>query len=159
ELAQSRATTAMMRATVKLTVEYGSTVQWLFSVEVPPWTDAFWGRLFQSVKRAIDRFRLVSANSHESILTVLCEAQLMINSRPLILGSSPSSLTPAHLLYRRPLHQLPSANFPLNHKDGVYVDYTRLQLELERFWDIWTQENLISLRTYKWGKPTIPKLN
>src|SRR5699024_4017047 len=50
-------------------------------------------------------------------------------------------------------------NFPLNHKDGVYVDYTRLQLELERFWDIWTHEYLVSLRTYKWGKPTTSKLN
>src|SRR5699024_2057176 len=34
ELVESRATTAMMRATVTLTVGYGSTVQWLFSVEV-----------------------------------------------------------------------------------------------------------------------------
>ena len=146
-------------ATAKLKAEYGSTVQWLFSVEAAAWWGAFWERLIHSVKRAIDRVRLVSANSYESILTVLREAQLMINSRPLLHGSSPYSLTSAHLLYGRPSNQLPSVNFPLNNKDGVYVDYTRLQLELERFWDIRTQEYLVSLRTYKWGKPTMPKLN
>lgn len=87
------------------------------------------------------------------------EVQAFINSRPLMHPGHETPLTPAHLIFGRPLGELPPIKFNLNSKDDSLVEYTLLQLSLDEFWKAFNEEYLPQLRRH-WLSPTEPpKLN
>ena len=81
-------------------------IQWKFIVELAPWMGGFYERLVGLVKRllrkAIGRFCL----TNEQLLTLLNEAEAVINSRPLVYAgndiNSYVTLTPSHFLSLNP---------------------------------------------------------
>ncbi|KAH9410320.1 hypothetical protein TYRP_010079 [Tyrophagus putrescentiae] len=135
-------------------------LRWAFNVPDAPSWGGFYERLIQSVKRSLDRCRLASSQSFEKILTLLREAQLIINSRPLVTSSTDGTvLTPGHLLFGRRLQSPAPVKYPMSAKDDVLLEYSRFQSELDRFWTIWESDYLTSLRNYKWTRSDPPLLN
>ncbi|KAH9398695.1 hypothetical protein TYRP_018503 [Tyrophagus putrescentiae] len=135
-------------------------VRWKFNVpEAPAW-GGFYERLIQSVKRTLDKCRLASADTFEQIETLLREAQMVINSRPLVTSTIDGTvLTPAHLVLGHALQNPVPVKYALTEKDDTLLEYTRLQNELEKFWRIWENEYLLSLRHYKWSQTEEPQID
>ena len=56
---------------------------WRCILEVSPWWVRFWERMVQVVKRSLRKILLKSKLTYEGLLTVICEIESMVNSRPL----------------------------------------------------------------------------
>ncbi|KAH9403858.1 hypothetical protein TYRP_014369 [Tyrophagus putrescentiae] len=96
----------------------------------------------------------------EQIETLLREAQMVINSRPLVTSTIDGTvLTPAHLVLGHALQNPVPVKYALTEKDDTLLEYTRLQNELEKFWRIWENEYLLSLRHYKWSQTEEPQID
>jgi hypothetical protein len=79
--------------------------EWKFIPPNSPHMGGVWERLVQSVKRALYSTLKETAPRDEVLLTLMCEAEHMVNSRPLTFVSSdpedPEALTPNHFLIGR----------------------------------------------------------
>ena len=75
-------------------------INWRFIVELAPWMGGFYERLIGLVKRSLRKAVGKLCLTHDQLLTVLKEAESIINSRPLVyVGDDINSgvtLTPAH---------------------------------------------------------------
>lgn len=68
-------------------------IQWKFNPPSAPWWGGFWERLIGSLKRILRRVIGNACLKLEEISTVLCEAESLINSRPLTyVSEDPSDL-------------------------------------------------------------------
>ena len=135
-------------------------VTWHFNLPECPWQGGIWERVIRTVKAAFDQVRLATAHDYESLQTVLRETQFYVNSRPLLHGSTDPVITPAHLVFGRPL----DAGFPLilpqAQKEGdAFIEYQRLQRDLEGIWKIWSTLYLTSLRNHMWEGSRVPRVN
>ena len=77
-------------------------IQRIFTVELATWMGGFYDRLVGSVKRSLRKAIGKVCLNNEQLLTILKEAEAVINSRPLVyVGddiNSSMTLTPAHFL-------------------------------------------------------------
>ena len=77
-------------------------IWWNFIVELAPWMGGFYERLIGLVKRSLRKTIGKLCLTSNQLLTVLKEAEAIINSRPLVyVGddiNSGTPLTPAHFL-------------------------------------------------------------
>ena len=107
-----------------------------------------WERLIQSTKRVLNALVKQQTLTDEALLTLIAEAERIINSRPLVagdLGSPP--LTPAHLLQcRNDSSSLPQGVFD---KKDTYTRrwWRQAQYLADVFWRRWTSEYLPLLQT------------
>ena len=135
-------------------------IQWVFTVELAPWMGGFYERLVGIVKRSLrTAIGRVCLNS-EQLLTILKEAEAVINSRPLVyVGddiNSSMTLTPAHFLTLNPKIGLLSTtgddtndtdyNPEFSSADTLLVTWKKRLKHLSSFWKIWRDEYLLSLR-------------
>ena len=74
-------------------------IQWKFIEELAPWMGGFYERLIELVKRSVRKTIGKLCLTNEQLLTVLKEAEAIINSRPIVyVGediNSGTTLTPA----------------------------------------------------------------
>ena len=71
---------------------------------VSRWWGGFWERIVQVVKRSIRNFLSKSKLTYEELLTVICEIESVVNSRPLCCvynDNIEEVITPSHLLLGR----------------------------------------------------------
>ena len=71
---------------------------------VSRWWGGFWERIVQVVKRSIRNFLSKSKLTYEELLTVICEIESVVNSRPLYCvynDNIEEVITPSHLLLGR----------------------------------------------------------
>ena len=71
---------------------------------VSRWWGGFWERIVQVVKRSIRNFLSKSKLTYEELLTVICEIESVVNSRPLYCvydDNIEEVITPPHLLLGR----------------------------------------------------------
>src|SRR5690606_32506220 len=90
-------------------------ISWKFNVALAPWWGGFFERLVGSVKFALRKTLGKSALTCDQLITVLCEAEATINSRPLTYvgdDTDPKPLTPAELFCGRSTISLPDVNLP-----------------------------------------------
>ena len=135
-------------------------IQWVFTVELAPWMGGFYERLVGIVKRSLRKaIGRVCLNS-EQLLTMLKEAEAVINSRPLVyVGddiNSSMTLTPAHFLTLNPKIGLPITTGDdtndtdykpeFSSADTLLVTWKKGLKHLSSFWKIWRDEYLLSLR-------------
>ena len=135
-------------------------IQWVFTVELAPWMDGFYERLVGIVKRSLRKaIGRVCLNS-EQLLTILKEAEAVINSRPLVyVGddiNSSMTLTPANFLTLNPKIGLlittaddtndTDYNLEFSSADTLLVTWKKGLKHLSSFWKIWRDEYLLSLR-------------
>ena len=116
-----------------------------------PWWGDFWERMVQVFKRSLRKILSKSKLTYEEQLTVICEIESVINSRPLCYvydDSIKDVIAPSHLLLgRRVLTKLDS-DFNENNMDcnalSRQVHY--LQTLIFHYWNRWRREYLSELR-------------
>ena len=87
-------------------------IQWSFNVERSPWWGGVFERLVRSVKRCLKKNVGRAKLSHEELLTVITEIEMIINSRPLSYVTQDDldePITPSHLLIGRRIISLPDS--------------------------------------------------
>ena len=135
-------------------------IQWIFTVELAPWMDGFYERLVGIVKRSLWKAIGKVCLSDEELLTILKEAEAVINSRPLVhVGddiNSSMTLTPAHFLTLNPKIGLPvpirddtddlDYNPKISSTDRLLATRKKGLKHLSSFWKVWRDDYLVSLR-------------
>jgi hypothetical protein len=135
-------------------------IDWKFIPPNSPHMGGVWERLVQSIKRALYSTLKETAPKGEVLLTLMCEAEHMVNSRPLTFVSSdledPEALTPNHFLIGRT-----SANqSPGEFDDADLILRRRWNISQrlsDHFWKRWLREYIPSLiKRSKWHSTTKP---
>lgn len=131
-------------------------VQWTYN---PPYGQHFggaWERLIAMAKSALRHTLLGQTVTDETLLTLVCEAEAVINSRPLTPCSNDpkdmKALTPYDILLLRPVVPLPNGLFV---KEDTYVtkSYKAAQHLANVFWARFRKEYLPSLQIRsKWRR-------
>ena len=135
-------------------------IQWKFIVELAPWMGGFYERLVGLVKRSLRKAIGRICLTNEQLLTLLKEAEAVVNSRPLVyVGNDINSyvaLTPSHFLSLNPKMGLPAhensdildTDYNPNETSAerLLVTWKRGLKHLDTFWEIWKNDYLLSLR-------------
>lgn len=124
-------------------------IEWKF---IPPRSPHF-GGLWESVVKQAKYYLRRAIGSHivafDELHTVCCQAEAIINSRPLTpISSDPndlSPLTPAHFLIGRPLTTFPEPS-TVNINPASLKRYHILRYIQQYFWDRWRNEYLKTLQ-------------
>ena len=144
--------------------------KWSFNLEKAPWWGGFFERLVGSLKRCLKKTIGRAKLSYEELVTVVTEAESILNSRPLSYLSSEDveePLTPAHLLSGRRILSLPDHyreritdedfEFDLSTND-LCKRVRYLNTVIDHFWQRWRNEYLAELRNaHKGSKKTVEK--
>lgn len=144
------------------TVSYAANenIQWIFTVALAPWMGGFYERLVGIVKRSLRKAIGKVCLNNEQLLTIIKEAEAVINSRPLVyVGDDINSymtLTPAHFLTLNPKIGLPvnteddtddmDYKPEISSADKLLVTWKKGLKHLSSFWKIWRDDYLLSLR-------------
>jgi len=134
-------------------------VHWHYIVDRAPWCGGFYERLVGLVKRALRKTLGRKLLTMVQMLTVLKEVEAVVNSRPLVyVGDdihSNITLTPMHFLSLNPRVGAPytedmgsDRNYvPCESSADKLLDmWKKGNLLLDKFWKIWKDEYLLSLR-------------
>ena len=131
-------------------------VEWQSNLEKAPWRGGIFERMIQSAKRCLKKAIGRNCLSLGELLTLVVEAESVLNSRPLTYVYSDEitePLTLSHLLNGFRILSLPGP-FNVNETDDDYTPkkVTRranhLAKTLERFWRRWKREYLLELRNF-----------
>ena len=137
-----------------------SHIDWKFNPPAASHMGGIWERLIMTVRKVLSQ--LLSEFSDrlddESLRTLFCEVEAIINSRPLTFVSSDvddlDPLTPSRLLTMKTSVVMPPAgNFQSN---DVYLRkrWRRVQYFVKIFWSRWKREYLSTLQErQKWNHP------
>ncbi|KAJ8705579.1 hypothetical protein PYW08_012625 [Mythimna loreyi] len=132
----------------------GRGIAWHFNPPAAPHMGGCWERLVRSVKNALRATLKERAPREEVLYTLLAEAELVINSRPLAYVSCdterPVVLTPNHLLLGSA-----AGDAPCTRRHAADVDsrrmWRRVNALADLFWRRWLREYLPTLqRRGKW---------
>ncbi|KAG1690259.1 Gag-Pol polyprotein [Nymphon striatum] len=130
------------------------TINWHFITPNASHMGGVWERLIRTVRRVLTAILANEIRLTDEILdTVLCEAESIVNSRPLTnisdLPNDLQPLTPNHLLLLREGVKLPSHIPTAN--DRFRQRYRYVQHLASQFWHRWTREYLVELQgRVKW---------
>ena len=132
-------------------------VQWHFNPPAGSHHGGSWERLIRSVRKILNITVKEQLLDEEDLHTLLCEAEAVINSRPITKASSDlndlEALTPNHLLLLKVKPELPPGIF---HKDDQYVKrrWRQVQYLADIFWKRWCKEYLTQLQErQRWFSP------
>jgi hypothetical protein len=130
-------------------------MEWKFIPAKSPHVGGLWESAVKSFKHHLKRVTIGSHNfTFEEFLTLVCEIEACLNSRPLTpLTEDPddiAALTPGHFLIGEPLNAFVEPNI----QDIAYNRlrrYQRIQKTTQAFWKVWQREYLNTLQQrYKW---------
>ena len=133
-------------------------VKWKFNPPGASHHGGVWERQIRSVRKILSSLLLSQVVDEEGLVTLLCEVESILNSRPLTPASDDpldlDPLTPNHLLLLRSGPRLPPGEF------STSDNYTRrrwrqVQHLATEFWRRWSREYLQTLQQrQKWRKET-----
>lgn len=124
-------------------------IKWTFNPPAASHHGGAWERLIRSIRKVLNSTMREQTLDEESLHTVLCEAESIINSRPITKASSDpndlEALTPNHLLLLKTKPTLPPGLF---HKDDLYTRrrWRQIQYMSNLFWKRWVKEYLPQLQ-------------
>lgn len=131
-------------------------VDWKFN---PPGASHFggvWERMIRSVRRVLKSVLLQQQLDDDSLHTILCEVEAILNDRPITqLSEDPNDLeplTPNHILLLKGKPALPPGLFV---KQDLYAKrrWRQVQFIADLFWKRWVQEYLALLqKRQKWNR-------
>ena len=138
----------------KYSLENG--VAWHFNSPAAPHTGGVWERLIGVIKRVLNSMLLKASLNDEILDTLLCEAENIVNSRPITKVSSDpqdlAALTSNHLLMLKDAPGLAWGDF--NEKDQYRRRWRHAQYIANQFWRKWKAEYLLKMqRRNKWHHP------
>lgn len=124
-------------------------IKWVFNPPSGSHHGGVWERLIRSVRKVLNSTLKVQSLDEDSLHTVLCEAEAIINSRPITKASTdPNNLeafTPNHLLLLKTKPSLPPGHFQ---KEDIYARHRWRQVQYmsDLFWERWIAEYLPQLQ-------------
>ncbi|XP_039431214.1 uncharacterized protein LOC120414198 [Culex pipiens pallens] len=135
--------------------------QWRFNPPAAPHMGGSWERMVRSVKAALGAIPLERKLDEESMVTMLTEAEHMVNSRPLTFipleGADQESLTPNHFLLMSSSGVQQPVKDPMCEGAALRNSWNQIQHALDEFWRRWVREYLPTLsRRSKWFEETRP---
>lgn len=132
-------------------------VQWHFNPPAGSHHGGSWEWLIHSVRKILNISVKEQLLDEEGLHTLLCEAEAIINSRPITQASSDlndlEALTPNHLLLLKIKPELPPGVFS---KDDQYANrrWRQVQYLADVFWKRWCKEYLMQLQErQRWSTP------
>ncbi|XDV54607.1 hypothetical protein PO909_022856, partial [Leuciscus waleckii] len=130
-------------------------VKWVFNPPTASQHGGAWERLIRSVRRVLNSVFKTQILDEESLATVFCEAEAIVNSRPITKASTDpqdlEALTPNHLLLLKSQPLLPPGLFK---EEDVYSRrrWRQVQYMSDLFWKHWVKEYLPGLQErQKWN--------
>ncbi|XP_055018962.1 uncharacterized protein LOC129411624 [Boleophthalmus pectinirostris] len=130
-------------------------VKWVFNTPAASHHGGAWERLVRSVRKVLNSILKTQTLDEEGLVTVFCEAEAIVNSRPITKASTDpkdlEALTPNHLLLLKSQPSLPPGLFE---KADVYARrrWKQVQYMSDLFWKRWLREYLPSLQErQKWN--------
>ncbi|MEW8544134.1 MAG: hypothetical protein AB2693_11425, partial [Candidatus Thiodiazotropha sp.] len=142
-----------------LTYSANENIKWRYIIELAPWMGGYYERLIGLVKRSLRKAIGKLCMTYEQLFTILKEVEAVVNSRPLVYVeddiNSHITLTPSHFLTPNPKIGIPTceidnddADFSVKSvsTDKLLLSWKKGLRHLDRFWKIWREEYLISLR-------------
>lgn len=130
-------------------------IRWTFNPPPGPHHGGSWERLIRTIKRVLYSITKQQVLDEESLQTVLCEVETILNDRPLTVVSDdvkdPEPLTPNHLLLLKGKPLLPPGVFK---KDDCYARrrWRQVQYIVDLFWKRWVREYLpLMQERQKWN--------
>ena len=124
-------------------------IKWSFNPPAASHHGGAWERLIRSIRKVLNSTVREQVLDEESLHTVLCEAESIINSRPITKASSDlndlEALTPNHLLLLKTKPSLPPGLFD---QDDLYTRrrWRQVQYMSNLFWKRWIKEYLPQLQ-------------
>ncbi|KAK3730096.1 hypothetical protein QZH41_003649 [Actinostola sp. cb2023] len=135
-------------------------IDWIFNPPAASHMGGVWERQIQTTRKVLAGLLQEHGNrlDDESLRTLMCEVEAVINSRPLTFISNDiddlEPLTPSHLLTTKSAVIVPPpGNFQ---KGDVYMKrrWRRVQYLTNLFWTRWKKEYLVTLQQrHKWQNP------
>jgi len=129
-------------------------IQWSFNPPAGSHHGGAWERLIRSVRKVLNSTLKVQNLDEESLYTVFCEIEAIINSRPITKASMDpndlEALTPNHLLLLKTSPTLPPGVFE---PSDIYAQrrWKQVQYMSNLFWKRWVKEYLPQLQErQKW---------
>lgn len=130
-------------------------VKWVFNPPTGSHHGGAWERLIRSIRKILNATIKEQVLDEECLQTFFCEAEAIINSRPITAASSDvndlEALTPNHLLLLKTKPSLPPGLFD---KDDLYSrrKWKQVQYVSDLFWKRWCREYLPQLQQrQKWN--------
>lgn len=130
-------------------------IRWVFNPPTGSHHGGAWERLIYSIRKILNATIREQVLDEECLQTVFCEAEAIINSRPITATSSDvndlEALTPNHLLLLKTKPSLPPGLFD---KDDLYSrrKWKQVQYVSDLFWKRWCREYLPQLQQrQKWN--------
>ena len=132
-------------------------IQWSFNPPSAFHFGGIWERQIRTVRKVLTAVLCEQTMTEDSLRTLLCEVEAIVNSRPLTTASDDPSdlspLTPNHLLLQRNGTPLPPGVFE---PDDLICRkrWKQVQYLADLFWHRWTKEYLALLQSRaKWQRP------
>ena len=130
-------------------------INWIFNPPAGSHHGGVWERLIRSVRKVLNSTLNGQSLDEEGLHTVLCEAEAILNSRPITKASTDpndlEALTPNHLLLLKTTPSLPPGQFQ---KEDLYARrrWRQVQYMSDLFWKRWIMEYLPQLQErQKWS--------
>ena len=128
-------------------------IKWNHILAKSPWWGAFYERLIRIVKEALKKCIGKAKLTYEELETVLCEIEIVINSRPLtyLYEEVDEALTPSHLVIGRRLISVPMKGDAIvaNHTTELLCNrYKYLQTVISHYWKRFSNEYLVQLHEH-----------
>ena len=133
-------------------------IKWKFIIELAPWFGGFYERLVASVKSALKKTLGKTSASADQIRTLLVQVEGVLNSHRLLrvgLDREDTVITPANFfgnanlgLPHISLNEDPDFTIKQDTTTRLIESWQSTQKLLERFWNSWRNEYLLSLRQW-----------
>ena len=130
-------------------------IKWFFNPPTASHMGGIWERIVQSVKKILKALLSEQIVGDESPLTVMAEAEAIVNSRPLTSNrddpADAEPLTPNHMLLLRSNQPIPPGIFS---KEDHYSKrrWRQIQYLADIFWRRWLREYMSTLQKHhKWN--------
>lgn len=135
-------------------------ITWKFIPPASPHMGGCWERMVRSFKDALKVLLRGRTTKFEVLATLMCEAENIVNSRPLTYVSSnpedPESITPNHFLIGSSSANKAPGNFSED-KIDISKRWRYSQKLADLFWNRWVKEYLPTLtKRTKWFQEKIP---
>ena len=129
-------------ASINDTLQKG--IKWIFNPPTGSHHGGVWERLIRSVRKVLNSSLKVQNLDEKGLHTVLCEAEAIINSRPITKASTDpdlEALTPNHILLLKTMPSFPPGKFQ---KEDTYARrrWKQVQYMSNLFWKRWIKEYL-----------------
>lgn len=121
-------------------------IQWKFIVERAPWQGGFYERLVKEIKDSLKKTLKFSFVDYEELRTIITEIEAVLNSRPICYVSAENEevITPSHFLTLKRLTA--ESNADTIQEPNLLTRLKTSRILLERFWRVWSEQYLNSLR-------------